>query len=1462
MVDDKNNAENNIVFNPDAKRTKTINLKEPIKEKDTYDTVDDKVVYSSSIQGPDVIRDQVHNIDIDEYSGQIGFDNEDVFIPEYDGVNVLNLGRAEAQSWTDQLGNAVTQAVVGEIVGGTIEGIGYLLDWQGIANLITGDEQEFTNWFSNIGKSIREVTQDATQIHEKTPGEMNLSDPGYWFKNSVSVASTFSMMLPSMAATKGLGMIGRGLSKVAGKAGRGVGKKLGREISEEAFDISKKMGVQADWMTEGITQAVVSRHIENSMEASGTFEEKYQERLTQINKETGLPYTDEEARLSASGAASENYKHGWAMLAQDMLQYLSIGKVFNPVTRQMEVARKLTTKANVPAWAKKAAAVGGTFVSEAGEEGYQHYIASRAGLHSDLQAGLISKEEYDNQLSQVMNSDEAMTSMLFGGLGGSVFQAIGPKVNDAFKSKNKKEFEANASDNFNTALGDRNKVLAALQIQKNKADQGGNKREIELAQDDIILDMVLDGINSDNLEMVMKAIKDGPAMTEEEQAKFQEDNGYEWDSTLAKTNAKRALEVAEQVKEIHFKNLGKAKNKNVDAGIVKSMSRIEYQNNEYGKRFDKTKQEQQKRIEDIKYDGIRKPSDRFKQKKDVQSRILATKEAIRRQTEALENAVDEDSKKLKSEIIKNHNYDLSEMEKEAKKLSTPDETQSSDQKEGDRRAAKVYDQNTQFEIADAYLEQLKLNDAMTENNLQLTKLNDKNFQKALINNQTTALVNNTTDIDTLKTFKERIENGDVVGYSKASEKEAIIKTVSKRIVALEKKEKTKLAKEAAKKAKEELKNKAKSKNKNNKTPANNVVVPVKEAIEDEHREEEVWFEEKFAEKQEEALEVKVNNGKNIALLDGNTVTSKAYKEWVHDGTSKIGTKLRYEQAKRGFHLAPNNKDSRGAKAVRAFNKAKKDGTEIPQSVYDHLPLQVFIGDGDKINTFLPEKPQSSDTAVKKKRYKENYITERKNIIDGLARNEQVTSVIQHSAGGQLQTQVDENGIVAENNIKDLDQVKKSKKRPRVVFSNLDGDLMEMDKKTRNPEFADKSLSVGEDENGKPMPYRGGLFLILRKADGTPFPVRLNFLKNNNEQAEILAQMLIDIAVPDSGKQSDGKSLQKKYNLATPLSLVEPELQAKIRKELGPEVEFLKGDPSLKDIINMFVYVSEKTEGLTSQLYMSGVNLYFGDKGNNINPKNKEAKKAELVEFLRDTKRRQLNINMWNDTTNFPGYRDFVMDNKIINTNVVVGEAEFQTGEPFTDKDTGETKTRRVQVWAKPVDSKVPAKPVKVKKTAPVKTIVEPANNLVGAENIIKEEGLSLVQVNAEVAKKFKGKGYIYDGKSFRTITGKAIPAADMKVLTGLLKDMLKVEEARVPEASEVLDNILATDQFASSKDDDTKISEDPKKAVPSVPNRTVRTRKRSVGSGSTVKVKPSKTNIQKDDSVKKEDDKKQPKCKK
>lgn len=53
--------------------------------------------------------------------------------------------RHEQQGNIAQLGSALNQAIVGEIAGGTIEGLGYLLDIPQYADLIKGTETEFSN---------------------------------------------------------------------------------------------------------------------------------------------------------------------------------------------------------------------------------------------------------------------------------------------------------------------------------------------------------------------------------------------------------------------------------------------------------------------------------------------------------------------------------------------------------------------------------------------------------------------------------------------------------------------------------------------------------------------------------------------------------------------------------------------------------------------------------------------------------------------------------------------------------------------------------------------------------------------------------------------------------------------------------------------------------------------------------------------------------------------------------------------------------------------------------------------------------------------------------------------------------------------------------------------------------------------------------------------------------------------
>ena len=107
-----------------------------------------------------------------------------------------------------------------------------------------------------------------------------MADSGWWFSNGVSVASTLSMLIPTTGAMRALGYAG----KLAGQSAR-ISK--GMAATRKAVGLAEEMSKKGRWMTNGISQAVLSRNIENWMEAHGTYEDVYQSKIGTINKKTG-----------------------------------------------------------------------------------------------------------------------------------------------------------------------------------------------------------------------------------------------------------------------------------------------------------------------------------------------------------------------------------------------------------------------------------------------------------------------------------------------------------------------------------------------------------------------------------------------------------------------------------------------------------------------------------------------------------------------------------------------------------------------------------------------------------------------------------------------------------------------------------------------------------------------------------------------------------------------------------------------------------------------------------------------------------------------------------------------------------------------------------------------------------------------------------------------------------------------
>ena len=1172
----------------------------------------------------------------------------------YEQVTEGRLGdrRANLQPWSDQMANMLGQAVVGEIVGGTIEGLGYILDVEGMVNMAKGKEDEYTNWLSEIGGKIREGSEESMRIYEEKPGEMNMSDPGYWFKNGVSVASSLSMMLPSMAATKALGLIGKGVSKGAG-------------YLKKSLDISKQMGVKATWMTEGVSQAIVSRHIENSMEAHGTFKDKKEEMLDTVNPETGQKFTEEEATKIASEAAAYNYRHGWAMLAQDIPQYLALGRVFNPITKKMEGALSSAVKAGkTPKWQSRSKAIGGTFLSEGAEEGYQFYIAEKGKLLSSLKAGLITEEEYDEQIGERMSSDEAKTSMLFGGLGGNLFQLAGKGANEIFKGKDRREIEKNYHDVYQGNLKNRAAQIHLLQTELNKADQANDDGEMrQHALNSLMTESIIDAVNNNKLDEFVEAITAGTKISEEEASTYKDQYGIEYSPELAKKYAPQVIEYANRIKKMHTKNLNRAENKNLPKNIVSAMTMNQFQSEEAVKEISK----KEKEFEDLLNQSIftaRGPSTYMNNKTRLEVTRDATKSAIAYNNKKEKATKDKRLKKRYKDAADSHKESLTDTLKELVDLEKSDLKKTTGAEARKDKKALAALNNIKPLLVENRKQSLLFDDFVNASQDEIQYLRTpehfKDFDKK-------AQINSAKKLETIQDVEKSLQNienaTDYDDAAKADITEAI-ENRRKEIIAenerISKEENDRIAKEEA--DQREAAKKADSKKIDNATN-----VPVVDGVEDENAGEEVDINSLQMEADEKHHEIVTKPGKTIALLDQPTGSKGSlFDKWRHNGSNKIGEKVTLEVS------TINAASTQSKDAIKAFNEAIRDKKKIPQSVYDNLPIIAYIGNGRGIYTFMMTKPAEGKSPTF---YNNSIGPERKRIIDALYRGEEVITEVNYTSGGLLKTEVDENGLPVENTVYDLEQIA-GLDDVMLTYSDIDGKLRDVGTKEVNEFYRGRQYQVAPGE-----PYRGGLFLMINKADGKKFPVRMNFKKNTPEQAETLADILIEVAVPDK------KGTNKNIDFDQPLKTLPEALQTKIREVMKDEVEVLGGNPTMNDLVNMFVYVSPQTEKMKSRLFFSGEWLNFGD-NQSIKPGTKTSKteRDKLVDFLTNVKRRQFSLKLWNDKNHSAKYREYVLRSGVINTNVVANEPAF-----ISDPDTKNKQgfPYRIQTYLKPITNKAP-----------------------------------------------------------------------------------------------------------------------------------------------------------------------------
>ena len=1231
--------------------------KDPV-DSEEYQQDDYDFFAAESLDGPI----QTSSIDVGQFG--LGHDDADREIA-FDNLEGIEQNRADMQSGLDQFGNFLAQAVVGEIVGGTIEGLGYLFELDSVANIIQGEEADWGNWMTEFGQGIREGVAENTEIHQDPSKQgqgilTSMTDSGWWAQNSVSVASTLSMMIPSMAATKGLSLLGKGVSKGL-RTIKGMDKVMD----------GMKMTEKAKWMSTGLSQAVVSRNIENFMEGHGTYEDVYKTRLTQENKATGQTYTEEEARKEASEAAAENYTNGWAMLLQDIPQYLALGRVFNPVTKTLEKGLSEAVKKGMKLGKKQTAALGGlyTFGSEGFEESYQYVIAERSKLRSDLRAGLINQDQYDSKMSEAYGSDEMKTSAFFGGLGGNVFQMAGKGVSKLTSANSKDEYQNALLELYNKELKNRATSLAAMQQEISKSDvkDDATSDERQYIMDNHMIEMIADAINNDKFDSFMENLDGIAKMSEEEKDIFKERTGQEFNSELAETYLPGIKEKAEAMKKAYYKIRNTVKSTPAAVKIAK----IDILNEQLAKKRKEYKKEAEESREKVS-----EPLDALPQYKVRALKFQESIDVTQARVNELKKHVASNKGNKKAEFfqevldIRLAELDNLNKEKAADKAikRTAEEKAETKGKEKAIKALEREYNKKKAEIFDAKFNEATMKDMEHYNNLDAEYTATEAGQVAWQSVVETAELSKMDDVAKVQELIDSTKKNFPDG-----EKDAFIKEAEARKEKLESIAATNKAKEMIAQQEVERKNKEAEKNDNPETVDNQKSQQVgnaqegtvEDGFEDANYGEETDTSEQFEEEDRKSQEFHESSATSIPVLDKSMGTKK-YELWSQNTLSKVGTKFKYGIKKLSTIFVPKVRE-RQEKLMKMLEDAPKG--KVPQVVYNELFIEAVMEGSEKgqrkdaVYSDLPMRPIKGQFNTAKSRkftqedvdfYKANYEPQRKIIIDRIKAGLDATTEIKFTSGGGLVTTDEQNSVL------DLQQVNGDPDKVEFLFTDDNGKIIDTDKNVVD-EFAAKTVVVGSGEENV-QAYKGGVFIKVRKADGTSFPLRVELAGNTEAQAFALARILTEASVGKideaTGEWVQPIGLENSY--LEHLSQID---QTSIKEAFGPELELLGNEATLRELVDIFVHVSDNTKGLTSELYAKKGSLHFAKRNESgklesvkVTAENKLAKTRDLAFFLENVKKRQISINLLN--TN-PEYKKYLLENRIVTTNGVPGKPLFQ-----------------------------------------------------------------------------------------------------------------------------------------------------------------------------------------------------------
>lgn len=392
---------------------------------------------------------------------------------------------AESQSNLRKLGSAVSQAVVSEIGLGTVRGAADLFDF--IGNAVTGNlaNNDYTNpvsekiqeWQDYFNTEVAPIYADPNI--DITNG--GLTDFGWWASNMPSIMTSVTLLLPSMAATKGLQWLAKAsaASKLGTATRNGIKALVGidRTLSKEGRTLNKfqqgiktivdapinGLGARTGQFVETGLNAAFSRTMENYQEAQGVYSDVFNTATDTLNKmspqefaefvnknqdiynEAGGDNASKEdiARVIAQKSANQDFLTNYINIGSDILQLYGLRNMWkglkngvssSTLTSAARNARRTLGKTPEEIAEMEAKQ---SFLKKAGQKIIDKALDEKTVIAGELSEGLEEAVNYISQMEGThlgnvylgLESDSAFDDRLqkymrSGGLWDSVFWGV------------------------------------------------------------------------------------------------------------------------------------------------------------------------------------------------------------------------------------------------------------------------------------------------------------------------------------------------------------------------------------------------------------------------------------------------------------------------------------------------------------------------------------------------------------------------------------------------------------------------------------------------------------------------------------------------------------------------------------------------------------------------------------------------------------------------------------------------------------------------------------------------------------------------------------------------------------------------------------------------------------------------------------------------------------------------------